>query len=65
MGVNDYINKFRIERATQLLTQTDLSIMEIADMTGFNNQRYFSTVFKQTIGSSPSKYKEEYKKDTV
>lgn len=42
MGVNDYINKFRIEKATQLLTQTDLSIMEIADMTGFSNQRYFN-----------------------
>ena len=65
MGVNDYINKFRIEKAIQLLTQTDLTIMEISDMTGFSNQRYFSTVFKQATGNSPSKFKEEHKKGTV
>lgn len=59
MGVNDYINKFRIEKAARLLTQTDLSITEVSEMAGFSNQRYFSTVFKQATGSSPTKYKEE------
>lgn len=63
MGVNDYINKFRIEKAIQLLIHTDMNIMEVADLTGFNNQRYFSTVFKQATGSSPSKYKEEHKEN--
>jgi AraC-like DNA-binding protein len=33
--------------------------MEIADKTGFSNQQYFSTVFKQAYGTSPSKYRSE------
>lgn len=60
MGANDYINKLRIERAAWLLTHTPLSINEIADQTGFSTARYFSTVFKQCMGSSPTQYKEKY-----
>ncbi len=59
IGVNDYINKFRLEKAALLLAQTDKSIMEIADNLGFNNQRYFSTVFKQHYGSTPTAYRNE------
>lgn len=61
MGVNDYINKFRIEAAIQLLEQTNLSILEISEQSGFSNQSYFSITFKQATGLSPSKYKEKYK----
>lgn len=59
MGANDYITKLRIERATWLLTHTSLSITEISDQTGFSTPRYFSTVFKQYMGCSPTQYKEE------
>lgn len=61
MGVNDYINKFRIEHAIQLLKQTDLTIMQISEMLGFNSQSYFSTIFKQATGLTPSKFKEDHK----
>lgn len=57
MGANDYINKIRIERAADLLSNTSLSINEIADQTGFSTSRYFSTVFKQCMGCSPTSYK--------
>uniref|UniRef100_UPI003D7FE18B helix-turn-helix domain-containing protein n=1 Tax=Pedobacter sp. TaxID=1411316 RepID=UPI003D7FE18B len=57
IGVNDYINKLRLERAAYLLTHTDKSIMEIADSLGFNNQRYFSTVFKQFYQTTPTAYR--------
>jgi signal transduction histidine kinase/ligand-binding sensor domain-containing protein/DNA-binding response OmpR family regulator len=59
MGVNDYINKIRIEKATSLLTNTDKSISEIADETGFLYHRYFSSLFKQYKGVSPRQYREE------
>lgn len=62
MSANDYINKFRIEKAIQLLTTTDLSMMEISEQTGFNTQRYFSTLFKQIAGSTPSKYRDNIRK---
>ena len=60
MGANDYITKLRVERAVWLLTHSALNINEIADQTGFSTSRYFSTVFKQYMGCSPTQYKEEH-----
>lgn len=57
IGVNDYINKLRLERAAYLLSHTDKTIMDIADSLGFNNQRYFSTVFKQFYNCTPTAYR--------
>lgn len=57
IGVNDYINNIRIAQAKELLAQTDKSITEISDLTGFSYQRYFSTIFKQATGVSPSQYR--------
>ncbi|MBC8987998.1 response regulator [Pedobacter sp. N36a] len=61
IGVNDYINKFRLEKAAYLLSHSDLAIMEIADTVGFANQRYFSTVFKQFYHTSPTLYRKNSK----
>lgn len=61
MGVNDYINRLRIERSVQLLTTTDLSINEISQEVGFSYPRYFSTSFKQMKGVTPTRFKEEHK----
>lgn len=57
MGANDYINKFRMEKAITLITTTELSFTEIADKVGFTTSRYFSTAFKQYTGETPTKYK--------
>ena len=62
MGVNDYINRIRIERSLYLLTNTDLSINEISYEVGFSYPRYFSTSFKQVKGMTPTRFKEENKK---
>lgn len=64
MSVNDYINKFRIEKATQLLINTDLPILIISEQTGFNSQRYFSTAFKAMVGCTPSQYRNNNKAQT-
>lgn len=58
MGANDYITKIRMEKAIWLITHTELSVNEIADQTGFSTARYFSTVFKQYKGCSPTQYRE-------
>ncbi len=60
VGVNDYINKFRLEKAVYLLSHTDKSVMEIADAVGFANQRYFSTVFKQFYHTTPTLYRQKH-----
>ena len=62
MGVNDYINRIRIERSVHLLTHTNMSINEISYEVGFSYPRYFSTSFKQVKGMTPTKFKEENRK---
>ena len=59
MGANDYITKIRMERAIWLILHTELSVNDIADKTGFSTARYFSTVFKQHTGCSPTQYREK------
>ena len=60
LGVNDYIIRFKLEKACHWLQTTELSILEISENTGFANQRYFSTVFKQTYGCTPSEYRKAH-----
>ncbi|MCD7924478.1 MAG: response regulator [Bacteroides sp.] len=61
MGVNDYINKLKMEKAVSLMSTTDMTITEISDSIGFSTLRYFSTAFKQYTGKAPSVYKEDLK----
>ena len=56
----DYINRYRIEKAAILLTNTNESVSVIASQTGFDDLNYFSRVFKQIKGLSPSKYRKGY-----
>lgn len=55
-GVMKYFNAMKIERAARLLEQGE-SIVEISDALGFDNQNYFSTVFKREMGVCPSAYR--------
>lgn len=61
IGANDYINRIRIEKAVQLLTDTQLSITEISEEVGFTYQRYFSTAFKQIKGVTPTQFRSDQK----
>ena len=63
LGVNDYINRLRIERSVFLLTNTNMNINEISYEVGFSYPRYFSTSFKQVKGMTPTRFKEENKKN--
>lgn len=60
VSIGDYINKFRMARVMELLADKGLSLLEISEKAGFTNQRYFSTVFKQAYGTTPSKYRQEH-----
>ncbi|MBC5632941.1 helix-turn-helix domain-containing protein [Parabacteroides sp. N37] len=59
ISIGDYINKFRMAEAVRLLADKDLSIQEVSEKTGFSHQRYFSTVFKQIYGMTPSQYRQD------
>ena len=65
LGVNDYINRLRIEKSVYLITNTNLNINEISYEVGFTYPRYFSTSFKQIKGMTPTQFKEEKKKNNT
>ena len=51
----DYLNRYRINLATKMLLETNDSIYEIAEKTGFQDQAYFCRVFKKIYGIPPGK----------
>lgn len=53
----DYLNEIRIDHARTYLQQNYLKTYEIAYKVGFNDEKYFSKVFKKITGMSPSEYK--------
>lgn len=59
MTPSEYIRRFRIARAMELLCTTDLSVGEIALRTGFSDVSLFSRVFKQSAGVSPALYRKQ------
>jgi len=56
--INEYINKIRIQQAKMLIKETHLMIYQIAYRVGFNDQHYFSLVFKKLVGVTPKQYRE-------
>jgi len=58
MTVNEYVNMVRIKKAKELLADSTLKVYEIAYEIGFNDQHYFSSVFKRFVGVTPTEYRE-------
>ncbi|MAJ81118.1 MAG: AraC family transcriptional regulator [Porticoccaceae bacterium] len=54
---SDYLNEVRMNFACELLKNTDLSILEVANFSGHSNQSWFSSRFKKWSGSSPGGYR--------
>ncbi len=59
MSPNDYLRQCRMERASELLRTTDLSVVEICGQVGISDAQYFSRVFKSFYGAPPSTYREQ------
>jgi two-component system, response regulator YesN len=53
-----YVNKLRIEKAKQLVTETDCKIKEIYDRLGFSDQQYFCKIFKKITGMTVMQYRD-------
>lgn len=53
----NYFNKLKVLKACEYLSKENLSVVEVSEMFAFQTQYYFSYVFKQVTGYSPSQYK--------
>jgi len=56
-GINEYVNRMRIERARKLLERSDMKIYEVARAVGFRDIRYFTRQFTAIAGEKPSAYR--------
>jgi AraC family transcriptional regulator len=52
-----YVTQCRIERAKQLLTRPELSIVEVCHQVGFQNQSHFTKVFREHTNVTPKVYR--------
>lgn len=54
----EFIRSIRLKKAARLLSATNLSVVEIAEMVGFSTPSYFSKCFKEMFGVLPTQYHE-------
>lgn len=56
-GFIEYLNNYRLSMAERLLRSSGHSVLDIAQMSGFDNLSYFNRIFKRKYGISPGKYR--------
>lgn len=59
MTAGAFVIHVRMQRAMHLLTQTDLSVREVAESVGYPDAGYFGRLFRKKIGVSPERYRRE------
>lgn len=59
MTPTEYIQKLRVDKAKQLLTDTAKPIADIGHLVGIENTAYFVTLFKKKTGSTPLSYRRQ------
>ena len=59
MTYSAYVQKFRLDRAGQLLASSSKSIEEIAEAVGYHNKGYFYKIFQARYGMTPSQYRKK------
>ena len=60
MTISDYIKIKRLEKAKDLLKQSDMRVKDVAISVGIQDQLYFSRLFTKYFQITPSEYKEKY-----
>ncbi len=63
VGINfkEYVQRFRIDKAKYLLTSTDMKVSIIASDIGYSDIKFFSKLFKEYEGMTPSEYRRSNK----
>lgn len=59
ISLGQYVQSLRLEYASELLSDSNYSIMVIADMCGIGDFNYFSRIFKKHFGKSPREFRKE------
>ncbi len=58
-SINSFIKNYRLERARELLKNSNIKVKDIASLVGFASDGYFATVFRNAEGISAKEYREQ------
>jgi transcriptional regulator GlxA family with amidase domain len=58
MSIIPYLRVLRLQKAEALLKNSSMSVADVAYAVGFENPRYFSRIFSEEKGISPSSFRE-------
>lgn len=58
MTFTEYLNRFRIQKAVEILNGQDVSTHEIGYLCGFSAPKYFKDVFRKYVGCTPKEYRD-------
>ncbi|MNL61780.1 HTH-type transcriptional regulator YesS [compost metagenome] len=61
----EYFRRIRIKKAAILLVSYNYTVSEAAFEVGFTDSRYFSRLFKEMLGNTPSVFKSQMKEDNL
>jgi DNA-binding response OmpR family regulator/anti-sigma regulatory factor (Ser/Thr protein kinase) len=61
-SVNEFVRDIRLRKAAQIFIDTDATVNEAANMTGFYDVKYFRVQFSKLFGINPSEYIKKYRK---
>ena len=61
----NYLNNYKIEKSKELLKNTKLSLLDVSLAVGYNNQSYFSTLFKKITSKTPLEFRYEHLKNKI
>ena len=56
----DFIKKVRIDKAKELLVDSDFKVGEVARKVGYPDSKHFSKIFRATVGISPKEYRDKH-----
>ena len=65
MSLSHYLRLCRLRHAIGLLRETDLSVKEIARLSGFTSHEYFTRIFSSNTGYTPGSFRTEWQKNRI
>lgn len=60
MSMQQYINNLKLSKAKELLCESDMTVKEIAEALGFQDEKYFMKLFKRMEDTTPKQYRNAY-----
>lgn len=55
----EYLTEYRIFKSTELLSENNLTVTEIASLCGFGGASYFTETFRKTMRCTPTEYRQK------